>query len=160
MPKWAVLAILAVAVLIPVVFWSISGAAREDGFVDALRAGEIHLPVDIRGKQWTEQELATAEVIALPGSTGREQALGRSIHDRGRLVISPRQFEFQGTITDAETGIVHVFGFPRKPPHRWRHETIHPSSIQKHIDRRVEQLEEMKRQYRTDKPSTTDPGPE
>jgi len=146
-PKLVVIGILVLAMLIPVLVWSLQGSAMHDDFVQSLRSGSASLPVDLRGKKWTEAELATVEVLKLPSSVGREQALSRGLHDRGRVVVSPLQFEYQGTVTDEATGIVHVFGYARKGTAGWRWVSVHPSSVERHIERRVQQLEEAKRQW-------------
>ena len=135
--------------------WSFQGSAMRDDFVEALRRGDASLPVDLRDKQWTEQELADAVVLKLPGGSGRERALSREMHDRGRFVISPLQYQYQGTVTDETTGIVHVFGYPRKGPPAWRWASIHTSSRDLHIKRREQQLEEMKRQWEAKKAEST-----
>lgn len=151
-----IVAVLLLAVVAPAIVWSLQGSAMESGFVDALRAGEVNLPIDLREKQWTSKELSGAVVIKLPESSGREQALGRELNDRGRIVISPIQFQFQGTVTDDDTGIIHVFGYPRNGSPKWRWVSIHVSSINEHIQRRVQQLEEMKARKAAPKPGPPD----
>ena len=145
--KVLVIGILVLALLIPALVWSLQGSAMHDDFVRTLRSGTASLPVDLRGKKWTAAELATVEVLKLPSSTGREQALSRGLHDRGRVVVSPLQYEYQGTVTDEATGIIHVFGYPRLGPGGWRWVSIHVSSAERHIERRVQQLEDAKQQW-------------
>ncbi len=153
-PKLIVVAVLVLLLVIPVLIWSFQGSAMRGDFVEALRQDNASLPVDLRGKQWTEQELATAVVLKLPGGSGRERALSRGLHDRGRFVISPIQY--QGTVTDETTGIVHVFGYPRKGPPVWHWASIHTSSADLHIQRRAQQLEEMKQQWDAKKAQPTE----
>jgi hypothetical protein len=115
-------------------------------FIQSLRNGSVGaLPLELQQKVWTEQELSAAQVLRVPESYGPQRAISRGIHDRGRLVVSPQQFEYQGTIQDESTKIVHVFGFQRREPQAWRWVTIHPSSLRLHIQRRQGQLDELNR---------------
>ena len=144
-------AILVLACLTPVVIWQFQGAGMRSDFIQSLRNGSVRaLPVELQGKVWTEQELSEAEVVRVPESYGTQRALSRGIHDRGRLVVSPHQFEYQGTIQDDGTKIVHVFGFQRREPQTWRWVTIHPSSLRLHIQRRQEQLDRLDRNVHPD----------
>lgn len=109
--KWLIIGILVLTTLVPVVFWSLQGMSMRHDFVEALRSGRTGpLPVWMWGKQWTEHELAGAEVLKLPTSAGTERALSEGIYDRGRLLLSSEQFEYQGTVKDETTGIILVFG--------------------------------------------------
>ena len=105
----------------------------------------------MRGKQWTEEELATIEVLKVPAGSGREQSLSRAAHDRGRLVVSSQQYAYQATVTDQTTGIIHVFGYTRREPPTWQWASIHPSSAKLHIEQRAQQLEDAKKQWAADK---------
>lgn len=141
-----IVGVLALAFLIPVVVWQFQGAGMRSDLVQALRTGNVGgLPVDLQGKRWSEQELAQVEVLAVPDSAGTERAISREIYERGRVVVSSHRYAYQGTIADANTGILHVFGFQRRQPRVWRWVTIHPSSHKLHIERRQEQLDEMLR---------------
>jgi len=139
-----IVGVLALAFLIPVVVWQFQGAGMRSDLVQTLRTGKVGgLPVDLQGKRWSEQELAQVEVVAVPESAGTERAISREIYERGRVLVSSHQYAYQGTIADADTGILHVFGFQRRQPRVWRWVTIHPSSHKLHIERRQEQLDEM-----------------
>jgi hypothetical protein len=144
-------AILVLACLTPVVIWQFQGTGMRSDFIQSLRNGGVRaLPLELQQKVWTEQELSQAEVLRVPESYGTQRAISRGIHDRGRLVVSSHQFEYQGTIQDDSTKIVHVFGLQRREPRTWRWVTIHPSSLRLHIERRQEQLEELNRKVQPD----------
>ncbi len=139
---------LGAVILIPVVLlvvWAIQGKSMEGDFQAALTSGTIDdLHRDLQGKQWSGDELATVEVIKVPAGTGKERAVGQAIHGRGRIVVSPIQYEYQATVRDMTTNIVHVFGFRRSEPRKWCWHGFHPDSMQQQLQRRLEQLEEMK----------------
>ena len=63
---------------------------------------------------------------------------------RGGVVISSFGYSYQGTIRNSNTGILHAFGYPREEPKRWRWVSIHPSSLDLHIQRALQELEQMK----------------
>ena len=147
----AIVSVLVLAVLIPVAVWQFQGAGMRSDFVQALRAGNVGgLPVDLQGKRWSEQELAQVEVLAVPDSAGTQRAISTEVYSRGRVLLASHRYEYQGTIQDASTGILHVFGYQRRERRGWRWVTIHPSSHKLHIERRQEQLDEM---LRKSKPS-------
>ena len=149
----AIIGVLVLAFLIPVAVWQFQGAGMRSDFVQALRTGDVGgLPVDLQGKRWSEQELAQVEVLAVPDSAGTQRAISREIYERGRVLVSSHQYAYQGTIVDASTGILHVFGFQRRQPRVWRWVTIHPSSFKLHIERRQEQLDEMYMYARPSRP--------
>ena len=136
-----------VAMAIPVVVWKVQGANMRAGFVEALRAGTVRgLHRDLQGKEWTEAELAEAQVLSVPDSAGPQQSIARHVHSGGRIYVSPIQYGYQGTAPDYSTGIVHVFGYRSGEPAGWCWAMIHPSSMAEHVQRRVEQLEAMKGQ--------------
>ncbi len=144
-------AFLLLVCLAPVVVWQFQGAGMRSDFVAALRNGNVGaMPLELQQKVWTERELSQAEVLRVPDNSGTQRAISRGIHDRGRLTVRSHQFEYQGTIRDESTGILHVFGFQRREPRTWRWVTIHPSSLQLHIERRQEQLDDLKRSVRPD----------
>jgi hypothetical protein len=145
--RWlAIVGVLVLAVLVPVVVWHFQGAGMRSAFVEALRTGDVGgLPIDLQGKEWSEQELAGAEVIKAPDGSNTERAISQRIHDRGRLFLPSNRYEYQGTIEDGRTGILHVFGYQREEPRRWRWLSIHPSSIKRHIERVQERVDELKR---------------
>lgn len=143
---WAAIGLLALIMAVTVVIWTVQGVSMRDDFVAALRSGNVAtLHRDLIGKQWTEEELSTAEVIKLPDDTGVERAWTREMHLRGRDVISRLQFEYQGTVRDNQTGIIHVFGFQRRAPRHWCWAAIHPSSHRQHLERQMEELEKMRK---------------
>ncbi len=142
----AIVGVLLLAFLIPVAVWQFRGAGMRSDFVEALRAGNVGgLPIDLQGKRWSEQELAEVEVLAVPDSAGTQRAISTELYSRGRVLLPSHQYEYQGTIQDASTGILHVFGYQRRQRRGWRWFTIHPSSHKLHIERRQEQLDEMLR---------------
>jgi len=142
----AIIGVLVLAVLIPVVVWQFQGAGMHSDFVQALRTGNVGgLPVNLQGKRWSEQEFAQIEVLAVPDSAGSERAISTELYSRGRVLLASHQYAYQGTIQDASTGIIHVFGYQRRERRGWRWVTIHPSSHKLHIQRRQEQLDEMLR---------------
>ena len=145
---WAAIGLIPLMMAVLVAIWTFQGASMHDVFVQALRSGNIAGPHrDLQGKQWTEEELSTAEVLKLPGDFGVERAWTREIHTRGRDVISRLQYEYQGTVRDSQTGIVHVFGFRRQTPRRWCWAAIHPSSLQQHVQQRLEQAEKLQQRH-------------
>jgi hypothetical protein len=145
--RWlAIIGVLVLAVVIPAVVWHFQGAGMRSAFVEALRTGDVGgLPIDLQGKRWSEQELARVEVIKVPDGSGTERAVSQQIHDRGRLVLPSNRYEYQGTIQDVSTGILHVFGYQRQEPRGWRWFSIHPSSIKRHLERVQERVDELKR---------------
>jgi len=144
-PKLLVVgAILVLVCFTPVLIWNLQGTGMRSDFIQSLRNGSIGaLPLELHQKAWTDQELSHAEVLRVPESFGTQRALSRGIHDRGRLVVPSHQYEYQGTIKDERTNIVHVFGFQRREPQAWRWVTIHPSSLRLHIERRQSQVDEL-----------------
>ena len=131
------------------VVWGVQGKSMEGDFREALRAGTIDgVHRDLVGKQWSPEELATIEVIKIAAGAGKERALERAVHARGRIVIASGMYEFQGTIRDNATNIVHLFGYRRSDPRKWCWEGIHPESMPQHLQRRMQQLEEMKNRAR------------
>jgi hypothetical protein len=146
MDKRALL-VTAVILLIPVlmlVIWAFQGQSMKDDFAKALSEGvvkEVHR--DLQGKEWSPDELATIEVLKVPDSFGTEQAVTRALHARGRIFVSARQYEFQATVRDASTDIVHVFGYRRTDPRHWCWDGFHPDSMQVHLQRQQQRLEEM-----------------
>lgn len=144
---WKPLTAIGLALLVMiglVVVWSLRGRSMRGHFVEALRSGKAaESSIQLRGKTWTDQEIATVEVIALPSDTGPQRAIARSLHDRGRSVISGTAYSFQATVEDSQTKIVHVFGYQRREPEHWRWVTIHPASMEKHLRRRMKQLESL-----------------
>jgi hypothetical protein len=149
-----VLVVLGLALLVPVAIWSFEGSRMRGDFIRVLRSGSVDLPLELRDKSWTERELAGVEVLRVAGGSGKEQAVSRTIHDRGRVVVSSHQYGYQGTIKDDATGIVHVFGYSRSGSPGWRWVSIHPSSAKLHIDRQMRQLEQMKQQWEAEKTAT------
>ena len=119
---------------------------RKD-LVLSLRAGTVRtLHRDLQDKVWSEEELADADVLRVPGGAGVQRGITRQVQSGGRIVLSPVQYAYQGTVPDRDTGIVHVLGYQTGEPEGWRWVMIHPSSLERQVQRRVEQLEEMKRQ--------------
>ena len=142
----SIISVLVLAILVPVAVWYFQAAPMRSHFVQALRAGDIGgIPVDLQAKIWSEQELTEVEVLAVPQGAGSERAMSRVAYTRGRVLLSSQHYAYQGTISDSSTGIRHVFGLPRREPRVWRWITIHPSSAELHIQRRQEELDELKR---------------
>lgn len=133
--------------LIPAILlaiWALQGESMESDFAEALRNGDVAgLHRDLQGKQWTADELATIDVLKIPGGYGRERAIARSIQTRN-IFVSRQLFEYQATIRDDTTGLVHVFGFRRSEPRQWCWDQFHPNSLQAQVKRRLKQVEEMK----------------
>ena len=147
MDKRALIAV-GIILLLPIVLvgiWAVQGESMEGSFADALRRGDVHgVHRDLRGKQWSPEELRTISVVKVPGGYGRERAIARSIHSRGRIFVSKKLYAYQGTVRDDATGIIHVFGYRRSNPLHWSWEQIHPDSMDIHLERRMGQLEEMR----------------
>ena len=144
------LIVTAVILLVPVlmlVIWAFQGQSMEDDFAKALRGGAVKgVHRDLQGKEWSSDELATIEVVKVPNSFGKEQAVTRALHSRGRIFVSARLYEFQATVRDAATDIVHVFGYRRVDPQHWCWEGFHPDSMQVHLQRQQQRLEDMTKQ--------------
>ena len=120
--------------------WRVQASRMERDFREAVRAGRLDgLPVELREKVWTDADLATVRVIRLDQSYGKERALLRLMHTAGENTINERQFSYQGMITDATTGIRHVFGYRRDARGGWQYVSIHLDSIQQHIQQRANQ---------------------
>jgi hypothetical protein len=137
----AIIAILAVVAVMTGILavWQMQANRMERDFVDAIRAGRVRsFPIDLRDKTWTDAELATAEVIKLDQSAGRERALVRLAHTGGGYTLSSARFSYQAVVTDT-SGIKHVFGYRRADPGGWTWETIHPDSAQQHLQQRFGQ---------------------
>ena len=129
-----ILLILGILLALPVIFWRARAVGKDNELAEVLRQWEIPNPHrDLQGKTWTEEELATIEVVALAGGFGREQAISRSIQNRDAL-IPAQQYEFQGIVTDFATGRKHVFGKRRSEPRRWVWVTMHPDSTREMIE--------------------------
>ena len=128
-----------VAVMLGILLvWRVQASRMERDFREAVRAGRLDgLPVDLREKVWTDADLATVRVIRLQRSYGRRRALVRLINAAGENTIDERQFSYQATITDAATGIRHVFGYGRDAAGGWQYVSIHPDSLQQHIQQRA-----------------------
>lgn len=141
------LAVAGILIAIPIALlgiWALRGASMEGDFAEALRTGNVHgVPVELSGKQWSSEELATIQVLLVPDSQGRQQALTRSLHARGRIVVSPNRYQYQATVRDGSTQIVHVFGYRRSEPLSWCWDSIHPDSLPLHLQRRMRQVEGM-----------------
>lgn len=136
-----------VAMAIPLLVWRVQGAGMREGFVEALRSGTVRgLHRDLQGKQWTEVELAEAEVLSVPSGAGPQRAIARHIHSGGQIVVSSAQYAYQGTVPDYTAGVLHVFGYQSGEPEGWRWVMIHPSSLAQQVQGQVEQLEAMQRQ--------------
>jgi hypothetical protein len=128
-----------------VLVWKVQGMTMRGDFVRALREGDIHGPHrDLVGKVWTDDELATAEVLKVPVSYNVEQSIERSVHSWGRIVVSGDRYEYQGMVRDANTGIIHVFGRTRTAPYRWCWADISMSSMPQQLERHMQELEAMK----------------
>jgi hypothetical protein len=127
-----------------ILVWKVQGMSMRSDFVRALRTGDIHGPHrDLVGKTWSDEELATAEVLKVPEHGNVERSLERSIHALGRVVVPSQRYGYQGSVRDASTGSVHVFGRTRTAPHRWCWYGISLSDIPQHLERRMRQVEEM-----------------
>ena len=100
---------------------------------------------DLLGKTWSDAELSTVEVIKVVESYGTQRSIERAIHSRGQIVVPAHQFAFQGSVRDGATNIVHVFGYTRTSPSRWCWVTFDAASMQEHLNRRMQQLEDMKK---------------
>jgi len=117
--------------------WQISAYRMAKDFSRQLRAGRVEgLPIDLRDKVWTKEELSTVEVLTLDDSYGPQRSLERLAHTRGGYTISPSHYSHQAVLTDTSTGIRHVFGHRRAEPGGWRYATVHPDSAQRHIEQR------------------------
>lgn len=135
---WIIISIALIFVV--ALYWRIQGASRVDDFVDAMRNGEVQISqVHLRDKVWTDEELATVEVLRLPDSFSKEQSLSRAVHLGSGYTISRHMYSYQATMTDLETGNVHLFGFPRNGPQVWRWESIHPDSMRENLERMQEE---------------------
>jgi hypothetical protein len=132
-----------------VVTWKLQGWGMRDDFVEALRTGQIEaVHRDLQGKTWTDEELATVTVLTVPRKATRQRAIIRTVHEGGRLVVPRDRFAYQGTIRDATTGVVHVFGYTRAAPHRWCWEGMDPDTLGPQLEQRLEQLKKMQEQHR------------
>ncbi|MFW6171699.1 MAG: hypothetical protein ACODAD_14520 [Planctomycetota bacterium] len=137
-----------VILLIPLMLlaiWGFQGQAMQSGFAAALRTGAVKsVHGNLQGKQWSAAELATIEVLKIPLASGQERALSRSVHSRGRIFVSPRAYEYQATIRDSATDIVHVFGYRRSEPRHWQWQQIHPESMETHLQRLMSRIGQTK----------------
>jgi len=119
--------------------WQILAGKKKGNFVEAIRAGEVDgLPVDLRDKVWSDEELANARVIKLDDSYGPQRSIERAIHTRGEYTISSRAYSYQAIVTDTDTGIKHIFGYSRREPARWRWVTVHRDSALKRTEQRMQ----------------------
>ncbi len=113
-------------------YWEISARRMREHFVKALQAGEVDgLLLELRGKTWTAGDLASVEVIRLDSSYGKERALVRLAHEGGEAAVSRSQFSYQATITNTETGVKYVFGYPRSGSRKWRCQGLHPDTAER-----------------------------
>ncbi len=127
------------------VVWHMRGESMDDNLRDALRQGSIDvLHRDLLGKQWTLSELDSVDVVFIPDGAGTQRALERAVHDRGRIEISSTQYVYQGTVRDESTNMVHLFGYRRADPRKWRWAGIYSESMPLQLERRLKQVEEMK----------------
>jgi len=112
--------------------WALQGRGMQRDLAQALRSGEVAgLQRDLPGKKWSAAELETIEVLKVPGRAGSERAIARAIHARGRILISPALYAYQGAVRDQATGIVHLFGLRRASPKHWCWVRFHPASVPK-----------------------------
>ena len=108
--------------------WRIAAHRMAKDFTWELRAGQVEgLPIGLRDKVWTEEELSTVEVLTLDDSYGPQRSLERFAHTRGGYTISPSQYSHQAEVMDSSTGIRYIFGHRRAEPGGWRYVTIHPT---------------------------------
>jgi hypothetical protein len=153
--RFVIIGILVVVILAPAIFWSMQARGVKPEFVQALRENKVTgLPINLQGKTWSEAELASVYVRKVPRGAGQEQSIPRAIHTRGDYTLSSSRYTYQGTINDGATGVKHVFGRLRRQPGTWRYEGIHPDSAEKHIQRRQQQLDAIKRQQEAVGPSS------
>ena len=125
--------------------WQVRAGQMEVDFGQSVRAGEVEgFPMELRDKQWSERELSDVQVYRLDATYGKERALERTIHTRGDFTISNQQYSYQAMMTDADTGIKHVFGYRRRKPGGWRYVTMHPDSAMIHIEKQQQLLEKVK----------------
>ena len=133
---------------IPIVLlgiWALQGESMGSDFDAALRSGAVKgVHRDLWNKQWSTDELATIDVLKVPGGIGKERAITRTVHSRGRIFVSQHLYEYQATVRDSATNIIHVFGYRRAEPRHWCWEQIHPDSMPIHLQRRLEQMEALK----------------
>ncbi len=143
-----VLMVVGVILLMPMVLlgiWAVQGHSMEGDFAESLRTGAVKgVQRDLLDKQWSPAELATIEVLKVPAGAGKERAIARSLHARSRIFVSAIMYEYQASVCDNTTGIVHVFGYRRAEPRHWCWDQFHPDSMQVHLQRRMEQVEDMK----------------
>ncbi len=137
-----------VILLVPIVLlcvWVWEGASMESDLAESLRSGAVHgMHRDLQAKQWSPEELATIEVLKVPVGAGRERAMVNAVQARGRVFVSAKLYEYQGSVRDNATDIVHIFGYRRSEPHHWTWVQFHPNSLQLQVQRRKQQLDEMK----------------
>ena len=134
---FGIVAIVFIGVLVS---WKLLAFRMSGDFADALRNGSVSdsLPLDLRGKVWTDAELATVEVIRLSQGSGKEQAIQRQIHTGGGHTLSPRQYSYQATITDLSTGYRHIFGHWRTKGRGWCYAELHPDSARQRVQQRID----------------------
>ena len=116
-------------------YWEFLAHRMRADFVQSLRDGRVDgLPIDLRGKTWTDRELERVRVTTLDDSSGPQRSLQRYAHTGGGYTLSSLQYAYQAALTDEDTGICHLFGYWRAGPGGWRYVMIHPESIQKHLE--------------------------
>jgi|GEM_PF-3880486 len=122
--------------------WQILAGKKKGDFVESMRAGEVDgVPLDLRDKVWTNEELANTRVIKLDDSYGPQRSIERTIHTRGEYTISARAYSYQATVTDNDTGVKHIFGYSRREPARWRWVVVHPDSALERAEQRMQRQE-------------------
>lgn len=134
-PVFAIGLVLAVALGFAAV-WGIQAYRMRGSFAQALRSGGVDaLPPQLAEKTWTEQELDGIQVIKLVAQRSTHRGgLFRLLYSRGRTVISETAYAYQGTVTDAATGVAYLFGFSRTSPGRWAWVTVHPDTHTQYIE--------------------------
>jgi len=117
---------------------------KKTDFIEAMRANEVGgMPIDLRDKVWTDDELANARVFKLDDSYGPQRSIERTLHTRGQYTLSATAYAYQATVTNDDTGVKHIFGYTRRQPARWRWVTVHPdSAIERAQQRMQDQLPE------------------
>lgn len=126
--------------LVVIAVWHVLAMSMRSDFRHALTEGRVSgLPMDLVGKTWSADELATVEVLKLVSSS-YVYAIEVVLYVGRRDVVGGNRFSYQATITDLSTGKRHVFGYWRGEPHRWMWETLDdPGQMQRLLEQRTTQ---------------------
>ncbi len=133
--------VIGVIVVVTAVVWLGLEARMKGQFAQALRHGQVTVnQIQMQDKKWSEAEIAGAKVMKLVSERSsthrRSVGIGRMIQSFRGFTVPGRQYTYQATVTDAETGYRHIFGY--KKGRGWEFASLHPEDSIRAAGQRME----------------------